>query len=286
MLDIKNAYEVLGLSENTSKEDIEKRYSILLKKYRSMNTYEENSSEISKEQIDNITTAYNLLMGYETLEPEEAVPKKPNPVFKKLGIDQKKFENFIHYYKFHILGGIVTVAILVSLIVNIVTKVDPDLNVAFVGSIFYENTEAFEEKVMEGMPDLKAIGTDSAIIFDGMDGQMEYASNMKLVVLFAGADTDVFLIDKNQFEKYANQGAFENLGELDRELRFEENGVKVYKIKTESDKEEQIYGIGLTDNALLRESGIKGKEIIAAIRINSKHHDKAVDLIKYLLNNK
>lgn len=286
MLDIKSAYEVLGLSESVSKEDIEKRYAILLKKYRSIDIDDKENSGITKDEINKVTTAYNLLMGYETLEQEDNIEKEPNLVFKKLGVDQKKFENFIHYYKFHILGGIVAVVALVSIIVSIVTNVDPDLNVAFIGSVFCQDTDVFKEKTVDAMPDLKAVGTDAATIFEGMDGQMEYAANMKLVVLFAGADVDVFLIDKEYFEKYAEQGAFKNLDELAQELKVEENGVKVYRKKTESDEQEHIYGIDLTENASLRESGVEGQKIIAAIRANSKHYDNAIGLIKYLLENR
>jgi len=286
MHDIKDAYEVLGLSENATKEDIEKRYAILLRKYKNVGKDDKENNENLNEEFERITNAYNLLMGYEIPEDENVPPKKPNPVLKWLGIDQKKFETFIHYYKFHILGGIAALVFLISLIYSIVTNVDPDLNVAFVGSIFYQDTEVFKEKVKDAIPDLKAVGTDSAIIFEGMDGQMEIASNMKLTVLFAAADMDVFIIDKQQFDKFAQQGTFEKLDELAEELKIEEQGIKVYRAKAEEDGKEYIYGIDLTQNAVLKECGIEGEEIIGAVRVDSKHREEAISLIKYLFNNR
>jgi len=217
MHNLKDAYEVLGLSENASKEDIEKRYAILLKKYKHAGKDDNESDENLNDEFERITNAYNLLMGFETPEDENVPPKKPNPVLKWLGIDQKKFENFIHYYKIHIIVCIAVLAFLISIVYSIVTNVDPDLNVAFVGSIFYQDTEVFKEKVKDAIPDLNAVGTDSAILYEGMDGQMEIASNMKLTVLFAAADMDVFIIDKQQFDKFAQQGAFEKLDELTQE---------------------------------------------------------------------
>ncbi|NMA66932.1 MAG: DnaJ domain-containing protein [Clostridiaceae bacterium] len=286
MHDIKDAYELLGLSENASKEDIEKRYSILLKKYKNVGTDDKDSNENLADEFERVIKAYNLLMGFETPEEEDVTPKKPNPVLKWLGIDQKKFETFIHYYKFHILGGIAVIVFLAAMIHSIVTNADPDLNVAFIGKIFYQDTKAFEERVMDAMPDLNAVGTDSAIIFEDMEGQMEVASNMKLTVLFSAADMDVFIIDKAQFDRFAQKGAFEKLDELAEELKIEEHGIKVHRVKTEDDEQEHIYGIDLTQNAALKECGIEGEEIIGAIRINSKHRDRAISLIKYLFNNR
>ncbi|HHV98328.1 MAG TPA: DnaJ domain-containing protein [Clostridiaceae bacterium] len=286
MHNIKDAYEVLGLSENATKEDIEKRYAILLKKYKSVGKDDKESNENLNEEFERITDAYNLLMGFETPEDENVPPKKPNPVLKWLGIDQKKFENFIHYYKFHILGGIAALVILISIINTIVTNVDPDLNVAFVGSIYYQDTEVFKEKVKDAIPDLNAVGTDSAILYEGMDGQMEIASNMKLTVLFAAAEMDVFITDKQQFDKFVQQGAFEKLDELAEELRIEEQGIKAYRAKAAEDEQEHIYGIDLTQNAFLKECGIEGEEIIGAVRVEPKHREEAISLIKYLINNR
>lgn len=286
MHDIKDAYEVLGLSENASKEDIEKRYSILLRKYKNVGIDDKENNENLNDEFERIINAYNLLMGFETPEDKNVTPKKPNPILKWLGIDQKKFENFIHYYKFHILGGVAATIFLISIIHSIVTNTDPDVNVAFVGSIFCQDTETFKEKVMDAIPDLNAVGTDSAIMFEDMNGQMEIASNMKITILFSAADTDVFIIDKEQFDRFVQHGAFEKLDKLAEELKIEESGVKVYRAKAEEDEQEHIYGIDLTQNAVLKECGIEGEEIIGAVRVNSKHRDEAISVIKYLYNNR
>ena len=62
MHDIKDAYELLGLSENASKEDIEKRYSILLKKYKNVGTDDKDSNENLADEFERVIKAYNLLM--------------------------------------------------------------------------------------------------------------------------------------------------------------------------------------------------------------------------------
>jgi hypothetical protein len=124
----KNAYEILGVNKDASKNEIERRYTILLKKHRL-----ENSKNSDDKEFDEITEAYNLLMGYSTELPVERKNKKPNPVLKKLGINEEKAANFLHYYKHHIIISIIVLVVLITSVKSCVTRVPPDFNI---GSVF------------------------------------------------------------------------------------------------------------------------------------------------------
>ena len=91
MLDLNEAHKILGVSKNASKNDIERRYSIILKKHRMNSTQDQESGE--QINIDEVTSAYNLLMGYVEPQAEEEA-KAPNPLMQKMGIDEKKAKNF------------------------------------------------------------------------------------------------------------------------------------------------------------------------------------------------
>ena len=284
-IDLKDAYKVLGVREGASKAEIEKRFAMILKKHRmqiSTGEQEEGASGINMEEA---TRAYNLLMGYEEKEPEQAVMRKPNPLLKKLGIDEKKAENFWHYYKFHVLGGILLIIILASTLKSCITRVEPDLNVAFVGEFLFGGTEGFEKLVEDKLGNVRKVGVDSAVFFPGMDGQMEVAMHTKTMVLFAAADVDLFVLDRANFEKFGKQGAFMKLDELSGSLDIGSESArnKTCALKAENDDKEYVYGIDVTDSPIFSESGIEGKEKIAAISIRAKRGDKALELLGLLL---
>ncbi|HHW49442.1 MAG TPA: hypothetical protein GXX14_12620 [Clostridiaceae bacterium] len=277
----KEAYQILGLSEGASKEQIQKKYNVLIKRYRmSSSDSGEKSPEIDMERVD---MAYNLLMGYIVEEPSESRPYKPNPILQKMGVDEKKAKNFLYYYKFHIIGAIILVILAVFFIKDVVFRVPSDLDAAFVGEIYYSDTELFKQNVMSKMPELREMSIDAAIFAEGMDAQMEYAMNMKTVVLFGGGTVDIFLLDKASYEKFGSQGAFENLDNIAGKLKIDEEKSKDLLLKTEEDPEEHLYGIDVSDSKLLKESGIIGERIIAAIRVNAKHHENALRMLELLL---
>ena len=58
---------------------------------------------------------------------------------------------------------------------------------------------------------------------------------MKAMVLFAAADVDLFILDKANFEKYAEQGAFISLDEIAPRLGIDNEKSKPYTMKAKDD---------------------------------------------------
>lgn len=273
MIDKKEAYEILGVGSSASKNDIERRYSIILKKYRMTSPESQESSEAI--DIDKVTGAYNLLMGYEEPQTEEDI-KAPNPILKKIGIDEKKASNFFHYYKIHILIGIITLVFFAVIIRGCVTKVDPDFNVAFLGQIVFNETTILKETIQTDIPEIKEPGFDGAFISteDSAGGQQEYSMQMKAMILLAAADVDLFVLDKASFDAYAEQGAFISLDEIAPRLEVDHEKSKAYTIKANEDTADHIYGIDISNSEVLNKSGIQGKEMIAAIPVRGMQPEK------------
>ena len=282
MLDTKRAREILGVGKEANKNDIERRYSILLKKHR-MGSAEgqEGGEEIS---IDEITGAYNLLMGY--VEPQsEAEMTPPNPLLKKVGIDEKKAGNFFHYYKVHIIVGIIALLVIAFTVRGCVTRVDPDFNIAFLGELYYSETDVLKGTIQKEIPEIKEPGFDGAFLGSGdsADAQQEYAMQMKAMVLFAAAEVDLFIIDKANFDRYAAQGAFISLDEIAPRLGIGSDQSEPFKARAGEDTAEHIYGIDISKSEVLKSSNIQGREMIAAIPVRSKLPDKAEKVIALLL---
>lgn len=281
MLDKKKAFEILGLGKNASRNDIERRYSILLKRHRMASAEGQEDSETIN--IDEVTQAYNLLMGY--VEPETAA-KAPNPLLQKVGIDEKKAGNFFHYYKVHIIIGIIALLVIGYTVKGCVERVDPDFSIAFLGKIFYTETDALKAEIKQQIPEIKEPGFDGAFIDSSgevTDGQQEYAMRMKAMVLMAAADVDLFIIDKANLEVYIEQGAFISLDDAAKRLGQENNADRLIKGKTEEDTQEHIYGIDISNSTVLKNCGIIGEEVFAAIPVRGKQPEKAEKVIELLL---
>ncbi len=291
-MDRQQASKVMGVNEDATKDEIIKKYNMLIKKHKN----ESNDSAVS---FNEITEAYNLLMGYDFFDPEaEAIRKykqeNPNKILKKLKIDQNKFENFIYYHKWHIIASVLALAIIISIIVSTVTQIPSDLDVDVIGEIYNtaDNEEnLLNENIMQKLPHIKKSQTQIISIYPNMDAEMDYAVQTQITVQFAAGDIDLFILDELVFNRVASNGAFIPLEDLISSLgvNASEIGIRSAIIEydelgnIESMQEEKIYGLDITGSKLLSDSGLVGDRMIAAIRVNAKHYDNAVELLKLLL---
>ena len=329
-MDKKEARNILGVGKDAGKNDIEKRYSILLKKYRmeinmrrdalreaekqeeELNTAadtavdnpegQRTSAEQAEAELSRITEAYNVLMGYEIKETEQQ-PGKSAPLFKMVGVDEKKAKNFLYYYKFYILGIIILIALVIYFVQGCVNRVNPDFNAAFIGRIgYYDATKALSESVKENIPIITEPGFDGAYIDDTVTGDQLYAMEMKLTVLFGAADIDVFILDGKYYERFAKQGLFMNLDEIGPKLgadvsKNQDLIVAIEEIEDPFDTEEgsdegtladipeepHLYGIDVSNSTVLKEAGIIADDMVAAIFLGTEKQEKAEAFLKFLL---
>jgi len=266
-MDKKEARVILGVSKETSRNDIERKFSILLKKNKQAkeqadhvddpdNKAAQNDNALKdtgavhdtaasvqtegkkeKYNFEQIMQAYNVLMGYEVAMKEEP-PSKAAPLFKKAGIDEKKAKNFFYYYKNHILAVIVAIVAIVFTVKGCVNRIDPDFNIAFIGEINYTDTEKLKETIKTNIPEITEPGFDGAFISDSAAGDQQYAMLSKAMVLFAAGDIDLFILDKASYESYAKQGAFVNLDDIAPTLNvdMEKNKDNILKIENSDDE--------------------------------------------------
>ncbi|NLK86187.1 MAG: hypothetical protein GX279_01670 [Clostridiaceae bacterium] len=362
-MDKKEARSVLGVNKDASNSDIEKRYAVLLKKYRvEINRLKDAANAAEKEEIDSaevitddtgavtdpdivatadtessdaqqtstaadsvgpdgentdedpegpetaieqleaelyrITEAYNVLMGYETKEEEE-LPGKTLPL---LGVNEKKAKNFLHYYKFHILVFVLLIVSIIYSVQGCVNRVKPDFNAAFIGRIgYYEATEALSDSVKESIPIIEEPGFDGAYIDKTISGDQLYAMEMKLTVLFGAADIDVFILDREYYDRFAKQGLFKNLDDIAPRLGADviENQDLVVAIenhdepvdvdgpaegtRTDTAEEPHLYGIDVSNSTTLKEAGVVADDMVAAIFLGTKQQEKAEAFLRFLL---
>lgn len=274
------AYDILGINKNASKSDIESRYTILLKKHRACIS-EGTSDEAEQKEFEAATMAYNLLMGY---VPQSEESFKPNPLMKKMGIDQKKVGNFFYYNKNYILIGIIVLLVIVFAVRGCVTAAHPDFSTAFIGQISYTAvTENLKKAIQAGVPEIKEPGFDGAYIPPDRSGEEDYAGIQRTMLIFAAGDQDMFIMDKNNFWQYAQEGAFISLDDIAGKIGADKDANKDFVLKARNDKTAHLYGIDISKSSVLKNSGVYGSEFIAAIPRLTKKQDTAVKLLKFLM---
>lgn len=314
-MDKKEARKILGVTKETSRNDLERKFTILLKKHRMIKEHpasEEEAGVIAADDpardsdkvqqpaamqeeysFEQITQAYNILMGYEVVIKGDP-PSKAAPLLKKAGIDEKNARNFFYYYKFHILAAIVAVIFIFFTVKGCVNQVKPDFNIAFIGRIIYTDaTDKLGSAIKAGVPEIKEPGFDGAYIAADDKTEQQSAMVMKATVLFAAGDVDLFILDKNNYLNYAKNGAFLILDEAapklgidmeknkDNIVATEETDMKTGKTTTTGDP--HLYGVDITSSKALKDAGVIGTDFVAAIHVNDKNEARALELLQFLM---
>ena len=193
-LDREKALEILQLNSEATKDDVSKRYSILTRKFRTMEKDERGYT------IEDVTHAYNLLMGITYIDKKEeerqrALRENPPLLARLLKVDPVKLENFFHYYKIHMIISVAVIAILFFSIRSCINQVEPDFTLICYGKIYCQDPELIENDVKERLPGLEA---PSVQFISSMaeDPQYQYASQMKFVAMIAAREVDIVIMDK------------------------------------------------------------------------------------------
>lgn len=281
---VKDACRIFGIDEDTSKDEISKRYDMMLKRYR----FQEQSGEGEEgEKLDlqEISEAYNLLMGYDTSDIVDETPHHESVILKKMGVDEKKTRNFLYYYKYHIIFSIIGLLIITSIIKGCVTRIDPDLNLVFLGNIYYSNSESLGDKIKSSVPGVKAVSVDGAYMSPSAQGQDNGAMAMKRMVLLGAADSDIFIVDKDNFDLIVHQGGFISLDDLADELGIDRDKNKEYITDTDDTPgEEHLYAVDVSSAGLLGKPELLGEKKIVGISAKVKHKENALKLLKLLIS--
>lgn len=286
-LDREKALEILELNPDATKDDVSRRYGILTRKFRNTERDERGYT------IEDVTEAYNLLMGITYIDKAEEERQKAlreNPPFlaRILKVDPVKLENFFHYYKIHMIIGVVLIVFLFFTVRSCVTKVEPDFTIVCFGNVFSSEEGLIEEDIKQRIPGITA---PSVQFLTSMaeDPQYTYTIQMKFVAMIAAKEVDIVIMDRKTFEMYMAQGMFLPLDDLIGGFEFpEESYVSGSEIIDETEDGEpvkstsHIYGIDISDNKFIKDNMIYADSPVAAIVRNSERMDLALEFMRSL----
>lgn len=213
----KNCYEILGLSDNTDKERVEKKYAMLVKQYKHK-TDEYGTTNEDLEYYNRITKAYNEIMGingdYSDTDPMNIIPYSIRRRFQK-------FSATIENYKMLICGILILCVIGLLTYLQLKDSFKEDINVKFVGSFSsgYSETEDgyIDAQIRDKSEVVNAPLVSFFTVVEGETSLLDSTAKNAAVQFrteFTTGALDVIIIDKDNLDVYINQLVFLKLDDF------------------------------------------------------------------------
>ncbi|KOR82269.1 hypothetical protein [Paenibacillus solani] len=296
---MKEAYERLGLPEDATREQLDDRYTLLMRQTRSHQRREPDRAEEIEAEFAETTKAYKFILEEENRKSLEEMNQKRYGKYKKFAGTAEKTDHFFRYYKFHVLGGIALVGLLVYIVISIfnhqaekerLASLPPvDLEVMFLGS--YMNQDAgqdlkpIEDAILAQFPEWKRVTVTLNYVppLDSSNPQDAVMLQKALLVLTTERP-DLYIMDQNAFNWVGNQGMVRPLEpEVEGELKDMLTPEMLLKGKNEEDGSEHVFAIDIMNSKLSEELPLLKKEMFAGIRGDTKRNANALHFIKQYL---
>jgi len=275
---LKKAYELLGLPEDATREQVENRYFILLKRARTGKTRSESGEE-NEESLDlsEINQAYNRIIGIES--------EKSGTMEK-----QSKVGHFFYYYKTHVIIGLLIVLIGGYMIKEGVDKrreaantPPANLAVSVFGNFYFADMELLEQNMLKLVPEWQRIKTTLVYNPREIQSQQDMALQQKSVLMLITEKDDLYVTDELSFQSLAVQGLFVKLDDFVAKTGLKIPERLLRKSKTEEDTAEAAYGIDLTGSSVFNGIEMAGERQIIGIRATEDKWDDTRKLLEKLL---
>jgi hypothetical protein len=283
-LDIKEAYKVLGVSENPTDNEIEKQYMIWV---RRNHAYQNQPDTEKPFDIEAITTAYNTIKHQNEYGSNQS---------QDMNSFRDKTQHFFHYYKLHMVGFLVLIAFLGYIIQNGINNyqekkelasLPPEaLSIMVFGDYFDPNSPStpLSDNVLAKFTSWERVTVNMNYAPTEINDSIDATLQQKSAVTLVSDKSDIYLMDAKNFEQLKNNGMFQPLEQIEPTLKDHIESENIIYAATTEDKTEHIYGIRLKDTSIFNGMPVNDAKKIAAIRKDAKNKTNAMKLILELAN--
>lgn len=232
-MDLKTAYELLGLKAEATVEDLEARY------------YDLTEQRTSTEKLEHIQAAYNIVQAH--LKETNPPPKDPW---------HTRIKDFIYIYKLHLFLWIIGVIVVGSLVFTFVNGAKekryeaqnpPDIYIAFFGNYGQEDLEPLESKLKEKFPGWDNIRLHIEFAPGAPGTETNVAAAQKSQIFLATEKPDIYIFDEHYFTVFNDDTIYTKLDQL----KNVENHLE--------DENGNAVGIDVTDHEMFQDT-INAKE--------------------------
>lgn len=218
---------------------------------------------------------------YNPLEQQTEKEKLKDMNFKQ------KLEYLWEYYRIHALAVVAIIALVIYIIYGIL---NPGVSTKFYAALINSpiNPEVIDEyeKDFTGYLELDP-NRENVVLNDTFNFNVDvtYTANVKqtLQAYVAAAEVDVIIAPEKEFSEYASYGAVIKLSDQLPTDLYSSLTDHFFISATEDDPEKSAYGIYINDTKLYAENSVTKDPYIIGIVANSKHKDKAIEFIRFLL---
>lgn len=291
---LKQAYDRLGLPENVSREEINKRFDLLLKRRRSKKSNDEERAA-PEEDFQAFKFILDTLDQQEIQEAEEQRLAK----YGKLSGAASKWERFMRLYKTHVIISIIAVIVLAvagnAIYKNVQHKkylasLPPlDATIMFLGNFGVQDpdgkTAALEQAIVEQYPEWKRVETNIVYLPRTGPGSDTFDMNymQKAVVELAANHPDIIILDEATLEWIGGQDGFQNLESLVTDGTLAKDDKRLKWGKNEESGQEELYGVDITGSKFVDALPINHvtEEMIIGV-LGEDAVDKGKSLIKHI----
>ena len=276
--ELKSAYEQLGLEADATKEEVEQRYFLLLKK-----------AKHGGKTVDTapLSQAYKVIMASEHEAAKAAYQETHFAKSEK----REKWDHFWSYYKLHVAGAIVGIMLIVFAVNTYMEKRAERLyleslppaavEVLLFGNFYSEQEMLSDEAIIADFPGWERISLKSAYVPTEITSEYDIALQQKGMITLISEKPDLFIVDRHNFEIMARQEAFVPLQEWFGVLPSSE---LVVSASLEEDGGVNVaYGLLVQDSALLAKLGVRAEEGIIAMRVMSERMANAKTFAEWAL---
>ncbi len=272
---LRQAYETLELPGTATKDEVEERYFLFLKKKKM-------GQQIDEEAI---TRAYKLILAEHLRLEAEEYDQKHYAGSKS----RKAIDDFWHKYKAHVLISALALVVLIAGINSYLdkraeqialSKLPPSsLDVMFVGE--YQQAEELDvgEILLQHFPEWERIKVFISYNPSVPKSEFDIAATQKNMLNLITEIPDIYIVDAHNFELLVMQGAFKQLDEWAVGLPEERQLSRVGE-----DGSSYVYGIDLSDAPAWNELKLYGaEERIIALRFDTENEASSLLFVNRIL---
>jgi hypothetical protein len=293
-IELREAYSILGLTDDASKEDVDNRYALLLKKQRSERNRTNSNNNQTEESLnyDTVNQAYRRIVQHNKEQASLAFEQKYyTAAHRKWKLD--KLDYFWQYNKIRIISALL---VLIVIIYGFNTYLDKkaerlalaklppaNIEIMFYGDFYTENVEQLEQALLDQMPGWQRVIISVTPIPKDPSDPYAVALQQKAMIALMTIKPDMYIMDRAAFEILSSQNALLNakewLGAIEPQLTDKQKQFG----QSENDTEPQFYGVNVSKNTVFKNKELHGEEQIVGLRFDSRHKESARQLVELFL---
>jgi len=277
--ELKKAYETLGLPTDATREQVENRYYILVKRERAQHqrTGDDGADDAPKTDLGEYSRAYKLILGIES-EKASTEPK------------QGKVGHFFYYYKIHLIVSIIILLIVGYTVKESIDKRNEerrlgpiDLSISMMGNFYFADMELLKQNIMKLVPDWNRVEPKLSYVPTEVKTEQDIAYQQKSVLTLIAEKDELYFTDDRNFGNLVKQGAFRKLEEIPGFSSLQVSQDRLRYAQTEEDPTAAVYGIDISGSPIFNGIELTGEHVILGVRAPEEEWPKTMELVTQIV---